>query len=198
MAKHRYAWEARANRHTASAAPLAQWDEADLYDWIQDHSSPLILVLDGVQDPHNLGASLRTADAAGVHAVLVPRKATAPISETVRRIACGGAERVPVVTAANLARALNRLRELGLRLVGTADQAGETLYATNLCGPLVLVMGSEGKGLSRVTRNCCDELVSIPMFGATPCLNLSVAVGVCLFEAVRQRQRGKKNGPPNG
>ena len=188
MAKHKHSHGARANRHVPKSVPLVQWDEADLYRWIETQEAPFILVLDGVQDPHNLGACLRTADAAGVDVVLVPRKGTAPRSETVCRIACGAAERIPLIAVSNLAQVLNRLSALGLNLVGAADQADTSLYDTALSGPLVLLAGSEEKGLRSLTRKCCDHLVSIPMLGKTSCLNLSVAVGVCLFEAVRQRR----------
>jgi 23S rRNA (guanosine2251-2'-O)-methyltransferase len=148
---------------------------------------PLLLVLDGVQDPHNLGACLRSADAAGAAAVIVPRDRAAGLTPVVRKVAAGAAETVPLVAVVNLARTLRALKERGLWLVGTDDAADRTLYEADLAGPLALVMGSEGEGLRRLTRECCDQLVSIPMAGAVESLNVSVATGVVLFEAVRQR-----------
>jgi 23S rRNA (guanosine2251-2'-O)-methyltransferase len=151
---------------------------------------PLLLVLDGVQDPHNLGACLRSADAAGVAAVIVPRDRAAGLTPVVRKVAAGAAESVPLVAVVNLARTLRELKERGLWLVGTDDAADKTLYEADLKGPLGLVMGSEGEGMRRLTRECCDQLVSIPMAGAVESLNVSVATGVALFEAVRQRSVG--------
>ena len=149
--------------------------------------APLLLVLDGVQDPHNLGACLRSADAAGVAAVLVPRDRAAGLTPVVRKVAAGAAETVPLVAVVNLARTLRDLKERGIWLVGTDDAADRTLYDADLKGPVAVVMGSEGEGLRRLTRECCDQLVSIPMAGAVESLNVSVATGVALFEAVRQR-----------
>jgi 23S rRNA (guanosine2251-2'-O)-methyltransferase len=149
---------------------------------------PLLLVLDGVQDPHNLGACLRSADAAGAAAVMVPRDRAAGLTPVVRKVAAGAAETVPLVPVVNLARSLRELKARGLWLVGTDDGAARTLYEADLAGPLALVMGSEGEGMRRLTRECCDELVSIPMAGAVESLNVSVAAGVALFEAVRQRR----------
>ncbi len=145
-------------------------------------------MLDGVQDPHNLGACLRSADAAGVAAVIVPRDRAAGLTPVVRKVAAGAAETVPLVAVVNLARTLRELKERGIWLVGTDDAADKTLYDADLTGPLALVMGSEGEGMRRLTRECCDQLVSIPMAGAVESLNVSVAAGVVLFEAVRQRR----------
>jgi 23S rRNA (guanosine2251-2'-O)-methyltransferase len=150
---------------------------------------PLLLVLDGVQDPHNLGACLRSADAAGVAAVIAPRDRAAGLTPVVRKVAAGAAETVPFVAVVNLARTLRELKERGVWLVGTDDSADKSLYEVDLQGPLALVMGSEGEGMRRLTRECCDQLVSIPMAGAVESLNVSVATGVVLFEAVRQRRR---------
>ena len=150
-------------------------------------AAPLLLVLDGVQDPHNLGACLRSADAAGVAAVIVPRDRAAGLTPVVRKVAAGAAETVPLVPVVNLARTLRELKERGVWLVGTDDAADKTLFEADLKGPLALVMGSEGEGMRRLTRECCDHLVSIPMAGAVESLNVSVATGVALFEAVRQR-----------
>ena len=153
-------------------------------------TAPLLLVLDGVQDPHNLGACLRSADAAGVAAVIVPRDRAAGLTPVVRKVAAGAAETVPLVPVVNLARTLRDLKERGVWLVGTDDAADKTLFDADLKGPLALVMGSEGEGMRRLTRECCDQLVSIPMAGAVESLNVSVATGVALFEAVRQRSSG--------
>jgi 23S rRNA (guanosine2251-2'-O)-methyltransferase len=153
-----------------------------------DDRPALLLVLDGVTDPHNLGACLRSADAAGVAAVIVPRDRAAGMTPVVRKVAAGAAETVPLIAVVNLARTLRDLRERGLWLVGTADEAQRTIFDVDLAGPTVLVMGSEGEGLRRLTRECCDELVAIPMAGAVESLNVSVASGVALFEAVRQRR----------
>lgn len=150
-------------------------------------AAPLLLVLDGVQDPHNLGACLRSADAAGVAAVIVPRDRAAGLTPVVRKVAAGAAETVPLVPVVNLARTLRDIKGRGVWLVGTDDAADKTLYDADLQGPLALVMGSEGEGMRRLTRECCDQLVSIPMAGAVESLNVSVATGVALFEAVRQR-----------
>jgi 23S rRNA (guanosine2251-2'-O)-methyltransferase len=151
-----------------------------------DHD-PLLLVLDEVTDPHNFGACLRSADAAGVDAVIIPKDRSAPLNMTVRKVASGAAESVPVILVTNLARTLHYLKERGVWLCGTADGAEKTLYQQDLTGPLALLMGSEGKGLRRLSREACDFLVAIPMAGQVSSLNVSVATGVCLFEAVRQR-----------
>lgn len=151
---------------------------------------PLLLVLDGVQDPHNLGACLRSADAAGVHAVIAPRDRAAGLTPVVRKVAAGAAETVPFISVVNLARTLRELKDRGVWLVGTDDAADKTLFEADLSGPLALVMGSEGEGMRRLTRECCDQLVSIPMAGAVESLNVSVAAGVVLYEAVRQRRQG--------
>ena len=149
--------------------------------------APLILVLDGITDPHNFGACLRSADAAGVDAVIVPKDKSAPLNATVRKVACGAAETVPVYAVTNLARALEALKQRGIWLAGLAGEATVSLRQQALTGPLALVMGSEGEGLRRLTREACDYLISIPMAGSVSSLNVSVATGVTLFEAVRQR-----------
>ncbi len=156
---------------------------------------PLLLVLDGVTDPHNLGACLRTADAAGVHAVIIPKDKSATLNSTVRKVACGAAEVVPLVAVTNLARALEKLRQKGLWVVGTAGDAEQTLYQQDMTGPLIVVMGAEGTGMRRLTREHCDFLVNLPMQGSVSSLNVSVATGVCLFEAQRQRMQSKKVAP---
>jgi len=149
---------------------------------------PLLLVLDGVQDPHNLGACLRTADAVGAHAVIVPRDRAAGLSPTVRKVASGAAETVPLIQVVNLARTLRWLKERNIWLIGTDDEAPKSLYETDLRGPMALVLGAEGPGLRRLTRESCDALVSIPMMGTVESLNVSVATGVVLYEALRQRR----------
>lgn len=174
----------------AAIVPPAGDPETQLEEALEalGDTPPLLLVLDGVTDPHNLGACLRSADAAGVAAVIVPRDRAAGMTPVVRKVAAGAAESVPLIAIVNLARTLRELKERGLWLVGTADEAPRTLYDVDLAGPTVLVMGSEGAGLRRLTREACDELVSIPMAGAVESLNVSVATGVALFEAVRQRR----------
>lgn len=148
---------------------------------------PLLLVLDGVTDPHNLGACLRSADAAGVQAVIVPRDRSASLTPVVRKVACGAAETVPLVAVTNLARTLKQLQQRGLWVVGTAGEAQQFIYQVDLKVPSVIVMGAEGAGMRRLTRENCDYLARLPMAGAVSSLNVSVAAGVCLFEAVRQR-----------
>jgi len=159
-----------------------------------DHP-PLLLVLDGVTDPHNLGACIRTADAAGVDAVIVPKDKSALMSATVRKVACGAAEVVPFIAVTNLARTLKALQQAGVWILGAAGEATQSLYQSDLKGPLALVMGSEGSGMRRLTREHCDLLFSIPMAGEVSSLNVSVATGVTLFEAVRQRQQASAAGP---
>jgi 23S rRNA (guanosine2251-2'-O)-methyltransferase len=149
---------------------------------------PFLLVLDGVQDPHNLGACMRTADAAGVTAVVVPKDRAAGLSATVRKVASGAAETVPLIQVTNLARTLRWLKEREVWIIGTDDQAEQTVFTSRLTGPLAIVLGAEGTGLRRLTRESCDLLVSIPMRGVVESLNVSVAAGVLLYEAVRQRQ----------
>jgi len=148
---------------------------------------PLLLILDGVQDPHNLGACLRTADAVGVHAVIVPKDNAATLNGTVRKVACGAAETTPFVTVTNLARCLRNLKERGVWLVGAAGEATTSIYQQDMTGALAIVMGAEGKGLRRLTRETCDHLINIPMPGNVESLNVSVATGVCLYETLRQR-----------
>ena len=148
---------------------------------------PLILILDGVQDPHNLGACLRVADAAGAQAVVVPRDRSAPLSAVAQRAAAGAAEAIPLFQVTNLARALDELKEAGGWIIGTAANAEQTVVQADLSGPVALVLGGEGGGMRRLTQERCDLLVSIPMAGTVESLNVSVAAGVCLFEIVRQR-----------
>ncbi|EAR23337.1 23S rRNA (guanosine(2251)-2'-O)-methyltransferase RlmB [Nitrococcus mobilis] len=151
---------------------------------------PLLLVLDQVQDPHNLGACLRTAAGAGVQAVITPRDRAVGLTPTVYKAATGAVQHIPLFQVTNLARTLRKLREAGMWLIGAAEQADVTLYEVDLSGPLVLVMGAEEAGLRRLTRACCDRLIRIPMLGAIDSLNVSVATGVVLYEVVRQRMHG--------
>ncbi len=151
---------------------------------------PFLLVLDEVQDPHNLGACLRTAEGAGVHAVITPRDRSVGLNATVRKVASGAAESLAFVQVTNLARTLKWLKQEGVWLIGTAGEAGNLLYDCDMKGPLAIVMGGEGKGLRRLTREQCDLLVRLPMAGTVESLNVSVATGVTLYEAVRQRQAG--------
>ena len=151
--------------------------------------APLVLVLDGVTDPHNLGACLRVADGAGAHAVIAPKDHAVGLNATVAKVASGAAETVPYLMVTNLARSLNEMKERDIRIVGTSDDAERTIYDLDLSGPVALVLGAEGTGLRQLTRKTCDELVRIPMQGAVESLNVSVAAGVGLFEAVRQRGR---------
>ncbi len=162
---------------------------ADLSGFLAELAQPaFLLILDGVQDPHNLGACLRTADAAGVHALILPRDNAVSVTPTVRKVASGAAETVPVFQVTNLARTLDQLKAAGIWLVGAAGDAQGSLYETDLRGPLALILGAEGKGLRRLTQERCDFLVQIPMAGSVSSLNVSVAAGICLFEAVRQRK----------
>jgi len=182
--------EARANVHSSDIRKVTRCTEETLYSFLENPEGvdPFLLVLDGVQDPHNLGACIRSAEGAGVQAVIVPRHKSAPVTETVVRISCGGAEHVPVVSVGNMARFLSKIREeYGVKIVGTADQSDADLYEVELTGPLAIVLGAEGEGMRRLTRENCDQLISIPMAGHVECLNVSNAAAVCLFESVRQR-----------
>lgn len=171
----------------ARVKPAKSLNEHDLDDILAQHEQPLILILDGVTDPHNLGACLRNADAAGVAAVIVPKDKSAPMTATVSKVACGAAETVPLVRVTNLARTMRTLQEQGIWIVGTAGEATHDIYQAKLTGPLAIVMGAEGDGMRRLTRETCDDLIKIPMAGSVSSLNVSVATGICLFEAVRQR-----------
>ena len=158
---------------------------------IDDGTKALFLVLDGIQDPHNLGACLRTADAVGVRAVILPKDRAVGLNETVRKVACGAAENTPVIHVTNLSRSLREMQDAGVWIIGTADEAENTIYEEDLTLPIALVMGSEGQGLRQNTRKHCDKLVNIPMAGVVESLNVSVAAGVCLYEAQRQRHLNK-------
>ena len=172
----------------ADVSPSQVWGEAMLDELLdRTEGAPLLLVLDGVTDPHNLGACLRSADAAGALAVIVPKDKSATLTPVVRKVACGAAEVIPLVAVTNLARTLEKLQQRGLWVVGTAGEAEVSIYDQDLTGPTILIMGAEGKGMRRLTREHCDYLVKLPMAGSVSSLNVSVATGVCLFEALRQR-----------
>jgi len=151
-------------------------------------AAPFLLVLDGVQDPHNLGACLRTAEGAGVHAVIAPKDNAVGLTPAARKVASGAAETVPFVQVTNLVRSMEKIKKLGIWFIGTSDKASADVYSQNFKTPTAIVMGAEGKGLRRLTEEHCDELISIPMAGQVSSLNVSVATGVCLYEVVRQRQ----------
>lgn len=181
------------NRHqgvVARCASHSQYSEADIAVILDSLTTPaFLLILDGVQDPHNLGACLRTANAAGVHLVIAPKDNSVGMTPTVRKVACGGAEVTPFIQVTNLARSLNELKKRGIWLYGAAGDAKCSLYQTDLTGAIGLVLGAEGKGLRRLTKDLCDYQISIPMVGTVASLNVSVATGICLFEALRQRDQ---------
>lgn len=172
----------------AQVKPGRHYQEGDLPDLLASIESPLLLILDGVTDPHNLGACLRSADAAGVHAVIVPKDRSAQLNATAKKVASGAAENVPLIRVTNLARTMRLLQEYHVWIVGTAGEATHDLWESKMTGPLALVMGAEGEGMRRLTREHCDDLIRLPMAGSVSSLNVSVATGVCLFEAVRQRR----------
>ncbi|MDU5191138.1 MAG: 23S rRNA (guanosine(2251)-2'-O)-methyltransferase RlmB [Mixta calida] len=172
----------------AQVKPGRHYQEGDLPDLLASIESPLLLILDGVTDPHNLGACLRSADAAGVHAVIVPKDRSAQLNATAKKVASGAAENVPLIRVTNLARTMRLLQEYHVWIVGTAGEATHDLWESKMTGPLALVMGAEGEGMRRLTREHCDDLIRLPMAGSVSSLNVSVATGICLFEAVRQRR----------
>lgn len=176
-------------RHQGVVAKAGELSLARNLDELLDaiEGPPLLLVLDGITDPHNLGACLRVADGAGAHAVIAPKDRAVGLNATAAKVASGAADTVPYITVTNLARTLRELKERGIWLIGTTDDAEKSLYQADFSGPAALVMGSEGEGMRRLTRENCDLLVSIPMHGAVESLNVSVASGICLYEARRQR-----------
>ena len=182
---------ARQNRHADLGAKLFVKTEEHLFAELGKVKDPLLLILDGIQDPHNLGACLRTADAAGVTAVIVPKDRAVSLTETVRKIACGAAESVMFIQVTNLATCMSKLKDQGVWIVGTSDRAEKSIYELELTGPIAIVIGAEGTGMRRLTTDKCDFLGLIPMQGKVECLNASVATGVCLFEVVRQRLSSK-------
>lgn len=172
----------------AEITAKAVQSENSLYELLDAlEEPPFLLVLDSVQDPHNLGACLRTADTAGVHAVVIPKDRAVGLTPTVRKVACGAAETTTLIQVTNLARCLRELKERGIWIAGTADSAKQSIYDANLTGPMAVVMGSEGKGVRQLIQKQCDLLLRIPMQGSVSSLNVSVATGVVLFEAYRQR-----------
>lgn len=171
----------------ADISPLPPWTEDDLLEALQTAKNPLLLALDGVQDPHNLGACLRTADACGALAVVVPRDRAAQLTATVRKVAVGAAETTPVVAVTNLVRTLKLLKEAGLWVVGADAEGAKPAHEVDLKGGIVLVLGAEGAGLRHLTRQTCDWMVRLPQLGTVESLNVSVAAGMLLYEAVRQR-----------
>lgn len=187
--------EARPQGIVAEIRRSTLLDEAALRSLVEERLQEgkplLLLVLDGVQDPHNLGACLRSADAAGVHAVILPKDRAAGITPVVHKVACGAVQSMPIFTVTNLARSLRVLREAGIWLYGASDSASQQVFDADLSGPLALVLGSEGSGLRRLTRELCDFEIAVPMAGTVSSLNVSVAAGVLLFEAVRQRRPDK-------
>ncbi|MBM3864207.1 MAG: 23S rRNA (guanosine(2251)-2'-O)-methyltransferase RlmB [Verrucomicrobia bacterium] len=187
---------ARENRHVPAGTSKPALDEDGLMEIIAARAVPFVLILDCIQDPNNLGAILRTADAAGVDVVVAPKDKSVGITETVRRVSVGAADHVPFAQVTNLARTMEQLKQAGLWIVGTTDQAKDrTLYELDLRGPLAIVVGAEEKGMRRLTTEHCDFLASLPMAGHVGCLNASVAAGVCLFEAVRQRAAAVRSDP---
>ncbi|MBR7792401.1 23S rRNA (guanosine(2251)-2'-O)-methyltransferase RlmB [Undibacterium sp. FT147W] len=176
-------------RHQGVVAKAGELSLARNLDELLDaiDGPPLLLVLDGITDPHNLGACLRVADGVGAHAVIAPKDRAVGLNATAAKVASGAAETVPYITVTNLARTLRELKERDILLVGTSDDVDQTIYDVNFTGGSALVMGSEGEGIRRLTRETCDVLVSVPMFGSVESLNVSVASGVCLYEARRQR-----------
>lgn len=175
----------------ASASALPDYNESHLRALLESSANPnLILILDGVTDPHNLGACLRTADAAGVDFVMIPKDKSASITPVVSKVACGAAESVPLVRVTNLVRSMGILKEQGVWIYGAAGEANNSLYQTKCSGNIALVMGAEGEGLRRLTREHCDGLFSLPMLGSVDSLNVSVATGVSLYEVIRQRRDG--------
>lgn len=195
------------SRHQGIVAEIQRqtvMDEAGLRSLVEarlehaDEGKLLLLLLDGIQDPHNLGACLRTADAAGVNAVVVPRHGAAGLGPTVSKVAAGAAEHLPFASVANLGRVMSWLSDYGVLLVGTADKAETSLYDAGLDEPMALVMGREHSGLSKGVRARCDVLVSVPMAGEVASLNVSVATGICLYEIVRQRRSSLAPGPARG
>ena len=178
----------------ALCRPGETLDESLLLKLFEQYGSQVFfLILDGVTDPHNLGACLRSADGAGVHAVIIPKDNAVGLTPVVQKVACGAAESVPLVPVTNLTRTIKKLKSLGIWVVGTTGNAGQTIYETNLSGPITLVMGAEGVGMRNLTTKQCDFLANIPMKGQVGSLNVSVAAGICLYEIGRQRSYGKKS-----
>ncbi len=182
-------------RHQGIAAEVrvrAAQNEHDLFDLLEKISTPFLLILDGVTDPHNVGACLRSAEAFGVDAVIVPKDRACGLTPVVRKISSGSSERIPFIEVTNLARLLDDLKERGIWLAGLAGEATETIYEANLTGALAMIMGSEGEGMRRLTKESCDFLLKIPMAGQIESLNVSVATGAVLSESHRQRLSSRR------
>ena len=177
----------RPPRHSYGPTIVQLENEDDLFDLIERTENPLILILEGVQDPHNLGACLRTASGADVTAVLAPVKGACGITPTVRDVSCGGADDVPFLKIKNIGLLLRKFIDHGIQLIGTSDRGNKSLYDLDLVKPTAVILGSEGWGIRKVTADRCDHLINIPMARTVDCLNVSVAAGVVLYEAVRQR-----------
>ena len=192
MSKRRFSKTLGRKTHSDTEKAISTLSEEEALELIRTSADePFLLILDQVQDPRNLGACLRSADAAGVTLVIIPADRSAGISEVVRHVAAGAAETLNIARVRNLANFMKELNFLGIKLLGTSDQAKHSLYEVDWTGPMALIMGAEGSGIRRLTADKCDELIQIPMKGSVHCLNVSVATGVCLFEGLRQRSRGK-------
>ncbi len=173
----------------AIVSPGKSYIESDLYVLVDElNEAPFLLILDGVTDPHNLGACMRSADAAGVHAVIIPKDNSVGLNETVRKVASGAAENIPLIAVTNLARCMKKLQELGVWITGLAGEVDTSIYDSDITGARAIVMGAEGEGMRRLTKDHCDSLAYIPMKGSVSSLNVSVATGIVLFEALRQRE----------
>ncbi|AJC49212.1 23S rRNA (guanosine(2251)-2'-O)-methyltransferase RlmB [Allofrancisella guangzhouensis] len=166
---------------------LKTYIESDIPNLLLESSKPFILVLDSVQDPHNFGACIRSAHSAGVDFIVVPKDNSAPVNATVKKVACGAAEHTKIVVVTNLARAIEKLKEQGVWVIGLAGEASDSLYDMNLNDPIAIVAGAEGSGMRQLTKTSCDFLAKLPMFGKVSSLNVSVATGIALYETVRQR-----------
>lgn len=186
--KRRYSKSLGRRTHANPDSPISTLGEEESLDQLTSlNHEPFVLVLDQVQDPRNLGACLRSADGAGIDLVVLPSDRAAGLTETVRHVACGAVENLRIARVVNLARYLEKLSLAGIRLIGTSDQAKKSVFEADLLGPCAMIMGAEETGIRRLTAKQCDELIYIPMSGKVECLNVSVATGVCLFEARRQR-----------
>lgn len=181
----------RVRRHVSFDGRQKTRTEDELFELLKASTRPpFLLILDGLTDPHNFGACLRTAETAGVHAVIITKDRSVPVTRVVQEVASGAAERVPIVEVTNLARCMKKLKEQNIWIVGTSHRAEKSLYDIDFRGAIAIVVGSEGDGMRRLTEEECDFTCRIPMHGSIECLNVSVATGVCLFEAVRQRLKG--------
>lgn len=188
MSRQSRSTNTRQSAHAKLKEAVGVYDDTWLFELVENSEKIFLLFLDGIQDPHNFGACLRTADGAGVDAVVIPMKNQVGITPTVRVVACGGAESVPVVQVRNFYHVISELKKMGVHFVATSDRAKQSLYSVDMNRPVGIVLGSEGNGVRRLTAETCDDLVRIPMHGEVECLNVSVSAGVCLYEVVRQRK----------